>query len=91
VGGEAFLDPAASYHVAQKTAGADSLPLSAQTLRHRMAEAGMLASVDTARKMLLVRRTLEGSPKQVLHLKKSYLHTRGEGEPKFDGIVGLWR
>ena len=50
-------------------AGAEHLPVSAQTLRHRLREHGLLASIDTARQMLLVRRTLEGIPRQVLHLK----------------------
>jgi hypothetical protein len=32
-----------------------------------------LASVDVGREMLLVRRTLEGVPREVLHLKASDL------------------
>jgi seryl-tRNA(Sec) selenium transferase len=32
-------------------------------------ERGLLASVDAGRQMLLVRRTLEGIPRQILHLK----------------------
>ncbi len=50
-------------------AGAEPLPVSAQTLRHRLHERGILASVDGGRQMLLVRRTLEGIPRQILHLK----------------------
>ena len=64
-----FLDPAASYQVAQQMAGAERLPIGAQTLRHRLREHGLLASVDVGREMLLVRRTLEGTARQVLHLK----------------------
>jgi hypothetical protein len=67
------LEPAASYEVAQQMAGAERLPVSAQTLRHRLREHGLLASVDAGRQMLLVRRTLEASQKQVLHLKASNL------------------
>jgi hypothetical protein len=59
----------ASYEVAQQMAGAERLPVSAQTLRHRLHERGLLASVDAGRQMLLVRRTLEGIPRQILHLK----------------------
>jgi hypothetical protein len=55
--------------VAQRLAGAERLPVSAQTLRHRLREHGLLASVDAGRQMLLVRRTLEGLPRQVLHFK----------------------
>ena len=68
-GGEMFLDPVASFEVAQQMAGSERLPVSAQTLRHRLRDHGLLASVDAGRKMLLVRRTLEGVPRQVLHLK----------------------
>ena len=64
-----FLEPAASYEVALQMAGAERLPVSVQTLRHRLREHGLLASVDAGRQMLLVRRTLEGIPRQVLHLK----------------------
>jgi hypothetical protein len=64
-----FLEPAASYRVAQQMAGSEPLPVSAQTLRHRLREHGLLASIDTGRQMLLVRRTLEGGLKQVLHFK----------------------
>src|SRR5580704_12534238 len=69
VGNDLFLEPNASYEVAQQTAGTERLPVSAQTLRHRLREHGVLASVDPGRQMLLVRRTLEGTARQVLHLK----------------------
>ena len=68
-----FLEPAASYQVAQQAAGLERLPVSEQTLRHRLREHGLLASIDVGRQMLLVRRTLEGYPRQVLHLKVSDL------------------
>jgi hypothetical protein len=50
-------------------AGTERLPVSAQTLRHRLREHGLLVSIDAGRQMVLVRRTLEGRPRQVLHLK----------------------
>jgi hypothetical protein len=68
-----FLEPAASYQVAQQMAGSEPLPVSEQTLRHRLREHGVLASIDGGRQMLLVRRTLEGYPRQVLHLKAGEL------------------
>ena len=43
--------------------------MSEQTIRHRLNERGLLASTDAGRQMLQVRRTLEGRPRQVLHLK----------------------
>jgi Domain of unknown function (DUF927) len=64
-----FLDPMASYQVAQDVAGAECLPGSQQTLHHRLQESGILASVDQGRQMVQVRRTLEGCPRQVLHLR----------------------
>ena len=68
-GTDLFLDSALSYRIVQVMAGHESLPLSEQTLRHRMRERGLLASIDPGRQMLQVRRTLEGRPRLVLHLK----------------------
>ena len=73
IGSDLFLDPAASYHVAQDAAGTERLPMSQQTLRHRLQESGLLASVDQGGQMVQVRRTMEGSPRQVLHLKATDL------------------
>lgn len=64
---------AANYLVAQQVAGADQLPISEQALRHRLHQRGLLASTDVGRKMLQVRRTLEGRPRLVLHLRISDL------------------
>jgi hypothetical protein len=66
---ELFLEPEASYQVAQSLAGTERLPVSEQTLRHRLREGGLLASTDVGRQMLMVRRTLEGCPRQVLHFR----------------------
>jgi hypothetical protein len=58
-------------------AGTERLPVSAQTLRDRLREHGLLASIDAGRQMVMVRRTLEGSARQVLHLKASdFVRTR---------------
>ena len=43
-----FVDPAADYQVAQELAGSERL-VGEQTLRHRLRECGLLASVDTGR------------------------------------------
>jgi hypothetical protein len=72
-GSDLFLEPTACYEVAQQTAGAERLPISGQTLRHRLREHALLASVDVGRQMLLIRRTLEGRARQVLHLKVHHL------------------
>jgi len=73
VGNDLFLEPAASYQVAQHVGGTERLPVGEQTLRHRLRERGLLASIDVGRQMLTVRRTLEGGPRQVLHLKADVL------------------
>jgi hypothetical protein len=64
-----YIDPAISYEVAQQMAGSEGLPVSAQTLRRRLRERGLLASTETCRQMLLVRRILERVPREVLHLR----------------------
>jgi len=70
---DAFLEPTISYQVAQDLAGSEPILVGEQTLRHRLREGGLLASIDVGRQMLMVRRTLEGSPRQVLHLKTGCL------------------
>jgi hypothetical protein len=72
-GPDLFLDPAASFDVAQRVAGSDRLMVSEQSLRHRLHESRLLVSVDVGRQMLLVRRTLDGRPRKVLHIKASNL------------------
>ena len=56
-----------------RTAGTERLAISEQTLRHRLHSQGILASIDAARQTLLVRRTLDACPRQVLHLKARVL------------------
>jgi hypothetical protein len=72
-GNDLFLEPTASYQIAQDLAGNERLTLSQQTLHHRLRESGLLASIDHGRQMVQVRRTLEGFPRQVLHLKATDL------------------
>jgi hypothetical protein len=68
-GSDLYLDSSISYQVVQQTAGMERLAISEQTLRHRLHSHGLLASIDASRQTLLVRKTLEGCPRQVLHLK----------------------
>jgi hypothetical protein len=72
-GSDLFLDPTLSYQVVQQIAGTERLPVSEQTLRHRLRDHGLLASTDVGRQMLQVRRTLEDRPRQVLHFKATHL------------------
>jgi hypothetical protein len=72
-GSDLFLEPAASYEIAQSEAGKERLAVTEQALRHRLHEQRLLASVDAGRKMLLVRRIIDGHPRQVLHLSANAL------------------
>ena len=55
-GSDLYLEPEASYQVAQQLAGAERLAVSERTLRSRLRERGLLVSTDVGRKMLTVRR-----------------------------------
>ena len=68
-GSDLYLDPAASYKVTQQLAEGQRLAVSEQTLRLHLRQRNLLASVDVGRQMLLIRRTLEGRTRQVLHLR----------------------
>jgi hypothetical protein len=63
-----YLDPSASFRCAQHVAGTDGLSISAQVLWKRMRERGLLASTDTARGRNVVRVTLQGARRKVVHL-----------------------
>jgi hypothetical protein len=71
-GDDVYLEPAVSYQLAQQIAGLEGLPVSAQTLRRRLREQGLLASVEACRRMLLVQ-DAEGTPRAVLHLRRADL------------------
>jgi hypothetical protein len=72
---ELLLEPEAAYAAAQALAGeqGESLSVSAQTLRRRLKERGLLVSTDAKRETLTVRRVLEGATRKVLHLESSLL------------------
>jgi hypothetical protein len=72
-GTDLFLDPGASYQVAETLAGSERLGVTGQTLRHRLREHGLLRSTDLGRQTLTVRRIVEGIPSLVLHLKSDVL------------------
>jgi len=69
VGPDLFLDPAASYQVAQEACDPERFSISEQALRHQLRERGFLVSTDKGRGMVQVRRTLDCAARQVLHLK----------------------
>jgi hypothetical protein len=73
-GSDVYLEPTTSYYAAQAMAGSERIAVSEQTLRQGLRAGGFLASVDAGRQMLTVRRTLQGCPRQVLHLRATHLH-----------------
>lgn len=75
-GGELYLEPSASFVVAQDVGRGtgDALTITARTLKKRLHERGLLASTDVPRQVLTVRRTVGGHRHDVLHLKTSTLY-----------------
>jgi hypothetical protein len=71
-GDDIYLDPKTAYRLVQ-AAGRDSgevLPISELILKKRLRERNLLASFEEARETLTVRRRIQGSSKEVLHLKR---------------------
>jgi 3'-5' exonuclease len=79
-GEDLYLEPAASYRVAQREAqGGEALTVGERTLRKRLKEKGFLLSTDKKRQTLTVRRTIEGvKDRSVLHLRFSSLFSDKE-------------
>ena len=78
-----YLEPDAAYAAAQKLArdSGDTISITAQTLRKRLHEHGLLASTDQARDRLTVRRILEGERRAVLHLHPDTLTADSPEQP----------
>ena len=73
--GQLYLEPEAAYKAVQEMgqSGGEPLAIGSKTLHNRLDEKKMLASTDTKRKRVLVRKTLEGRRRKVLHLHTSAL------------------
>ena len=85
-----YLEPTAAYRVAQ-VVGRDVgevLTVSEQTLKKRLHEKGLLASVDQKRETLTVRRSIGGTSKEVLHLFRDTLLPEGRDQPDGDNEGG---
>jgi hypothetical protein len=80
-----YLDSTAAYRLAQM-AGRDIgevLAVSEQTLKKRLHEKNLLASVDRTRQTITIRRSIRGSSKDVLHFRRStFLPEAPEDEPE---------
>jgi hypothetical protein len=77
--GDLLLEPETAFAVAQKLARdqGTSIPVKQRTLWKRLAERGLLASRDPARGCM-VRLTIQGSRRDVLHVRMSALTTSSD-------------
>ncbi len=82
-GDDIYLEPTAVYQVVQRAARAvgDALPVSEQTLKKRLREQGLLASVDAKRETLTIRRSIGGVVHDVLHFHRGTLLPRAVRRP----------
>lgn len=83
---DVYLESGAAFRVVQVAARdvGDAFPISEQTLRKRLREKGLLASTDTKRGTLTVRRAIRGSSKDVLHFHRSTLLPEAREESEED-------
>lgn len=74
-GEDLYLEPEAAYDVAQQVGRDRHEPLGVgdKALHKRLHDQGLLASVDQSRGRLVVRRTLQGEGRVVLHLRAEAL------------------
>jgi hypothetical protein len=90
-GEDVYLESAAAFRQVQ-LAGRDAgegLPVSEQTLKRRLHEKGLLASVDSQRQTVTVRRSVAGASKDVLHFGRTTIFPDdSEGIDSSRGIVG---
>ncbi len=89
-GDDLYLDPTAAYRLAQ-VAGRDIgevFVVSEQTLRKRLREKGLLASVDQPRGTLTVRRIIDGSSREVLHMLRRTVLPDESDEPETEDSAG---
>jgi hypothetical protein len=68
-----YVDPTAAYRAGQAASrdAGEILVVSEQTLKKRLQEKGLLASVDRARETITVRRNIAGTSKNVLHFLRA--------------------
>ena len=84
-GDHLYIEPAAAFRAVQNAArdSGETFAVSDHTLRKRLREKGLLASIDTNRETFTIRRTVYGSSKEVLHFSRStVLPESCEDEPE---------
>jgi hypothetical protein len=82
-GEDLYLEPLSAYAAAESLGRqtGEGLGVSSRTLHKRLREQGHLSSVDEPRRVLTVRRTLDGVRRDVLHLQISALHVLKQATP----------
>jgi len=78
-----YLDAEAALAAAQRMARdtGDAVNVSVTTLKRRLKEQDLLATVDQARETITIRRTLEGAQRHVLHLEAALLRPSPSNQP----------
>jgi hypothetical protein len=81
-GDDVYLDPEAAYGEVQNAARevGEALPVTEFTLRKRLREKKLLATVDEGRDTLTIRRTIGGVLKHVLHLHRQVVFPAGSDD-----------
>lgn len=85
-GEDLYLEPETSFAVVQSLARdmGDGLPIAPRTLHKRLHEKGLLASTETGRNTLTVRRVLAGSRRVVLHVRAQVVMPAGTDQTAHD-------
>ena len=70
-----YLEPMASFAAAQRmaTAAGENIPVALPTLKRRFSQRRIVASTDTKRETVTIRRVCEGRPRDVLHFTADIL------------------
>ena len=102
-GEDLYMEPHASYAAAHKQGRdcGDALTVTPRTLKKRLDERGLLRSKDAGRQVHTVRRTTEGSRRNVLHTASDFLgvplsgldrpdHRLGNRRGEVDDVPPLW-
>jgi hypothetical protein len=85
--GEMYLDPDASFAAVKQLADdqGENFAISANTLRRRMNEQGLLSSRDNTRGKLTIRRSFQGERREVLHINWAELEASAGPELNAEG------
>src|SRR5437870_4965747 len=91
-GEDLYLLPDAAYAAVQRLGQeiGDRIALTPQVLRKRLKERGILLTCETQRRMLTVRRTLEGQRREVLHLHRDALCASTDAPGSDDARAAPW-